>query len=298
MREYFVWLAKLLTLFVIFIVGVPLFFATVAAVTMSFKQEGLIPHSNRVAVIELTGMIDSSKEIVEKLQKAVEDDSVKGVVLRINSPGGAVGPSQDIYLAVKSLKNKKPIVASMGALAASGGLYSALGATKVFAQPGTLTGSIGVIAQFPNFTRITDKIGVDMVTVKSGRLKDVGNAFRPMADEERAFLESTISEVHGQFVQAVVEGRGLTIEKVREFADGRVILGSQAKELGLIDEFGGVLEASRAVFEALGEPLAEGELPTLHYPDDKLADIKKLLGATARYFSGESSAVQFKYLLQ
>lgn len=297
MKEYFVWLAKLVTLLLLIFIAIPLLLGAVTAVTMSLKDDGLIPNEERVAVIELVGLIDSSKEIVEKLQDAVEDASVKGIVLRINSPGGAVGPSQDLYVAVKNFKQKKPIIASMAGLAASGGLYAALGATKIYAQPGTLTGSIGVIAQFPNLTKLTEKVGLDMITVKSGKLKDVGNSFRPMSDDERAFLESTIAEVHGQFVQAVIESRGLTPEAVKSFADGRVLLGSQAKALGVIDDFGGVIEAARAVYDASGQPLAEGELPTLYYPQDKFSDLKRLLGTVTQMVTGESMRMQLQYVM-
>lgn len=276
MKQYFLWLAKLITLVLIFLVFVPMVLGVMILATQKEIGSVSVQGDKLVAVVELTGMIESGKEIVEELHKQANDDKVKGIVLRINSPGGAVGPSQDIYSAVLKLKKKKPIVASMGALAASGGLYSAVAASKIYAQPGTLTGSIGVVMQLPNFTKIAEKVGFEMVTVKSGKFKDVGNSFREMTPDERAFLESTIQRVQDDFVTAVASGRNLSEEQVRRFADGRVIIGSQAKELKLIDEFGDVYDAARAVFDLLNEPLKTEEEPTLFYPMDKFGQFRKI----------------------
>ena len=279
MRNYFAWLAKVLTLLVLFFIIIPSAIISMIAASQVNIKETLSTNKNRVAVIELTGIIESSKEVLKELYAQVEDESIKGIVLRIDSPGGAVGPSQDIYKAVKDLKAKKPIVASMGSMAASGGLYSALGASKIYTQPGTLTGSIGVIMQVPNFKKVADKVGVDIITVKSGKFKDVGNTFRDMTEEDKAFIQSTVDEVHKSFVEAVVQGRNLDPNKIREFVDGRVILGSQALKYGLVDEIGSVYDAAREVFNILGEPLKEGESPELVYMDDKFSKLKKFLDA-------------------
>jgi protease-4 len=169
----------------------------------------------------------------------------------------------------------------MGTVAASGGLYSALGASKIYAQEGTLTGSIGVIMQIPNFSGVTEKVGFDMVTIKSGKLKDAGNSFRPMSEEERGFLQSTADQIQKKFVEAVVTGRGLSEEKVREFADGRVIVGARAKEIKLIDEVGGVYDAAREALNLAGVKLEKDEDPELVYVDDKFASFKKFFGALA-----------------
>jgi len=297
MMQYFVWLAKLLTLVVIFFVVVPLLLGAMVIATQ--KEIGTVsPRGDKlVAVIELTGMLESGKEIVEELYKQASDDKVKGIVLRINSPGGAVAPSQDIYGAVMKLKKKKPIVASMGALAASGGLYSAIGASKVYAQPGTLTGSIGVIMQLPNFTKIAEKIGFEMVTVKSGKFKDVGNSFREMTEEDRAFLEETIQRVHTDFVKAVAEGRNLSEQEVRTFADGRVIIGSQAKELKLIDAFGDVHDAARSVFDILNEPLKTDEEPTIFYPMDKFGQFRKIFEVISAVPTLFSRSIELRYVM-
>ena len=296
MKEYFVWLFKLLTLLVIFVVIVPLL---IVSVTPLFDQESPelsgAPGKKTVAVIELAGMITSSKDVLEALYKQIKNERIQGIVLRVDSPGGAVGPSQDMYAAVRKLKKEKPIVASMGAIAASGGLYASLGASKVYAQPGTVTGSIGVILQLPNFRKVTDLIGVEMITIKSGQFKDVGNSFREMSEEERQFLQQHISAAHADFIQAVVDGRSIPRERVVSFADGRVLLGSQAKELGLVDEFGDVYDAARGVYDVLGTPLKEGEYPELYYPTSKYAQVKKLLEGASRLSGLFSKRVELRY---
>jgi protease IV len=278
MKEYFLWLFKTLTTIVLFVFVVPALFIA-ATSYMSTKSQVSESEGKSVSVIELTGPIVDSKDIVADLYKSAFNDDFAGIVLRIDSPGGAVGPSQEIYEAVKSLKQKKPIVVSMGSVAASGGLYSALSASKIFAQPGTTTGSIGVIMQYPTFEKATEFLGVSMVTVKSGELKDVGNPFRSIKEGEREYLESIISSIQNGFVQAVVEGRKISAEKVKEFADGRIITGEQAKQLGLVDNFGGVYEAARAVHELSGVPLAKGQLPKLYYHTDKLSQFKEFLSS-------------------
>ena len=276
MRNYFLWLAKTITLVFIFLFFVPI--VLVATLGALANGSGNVQDDKKsVAVIKIDGVIEDSKVVVSELYKQSQDDNIKGIVLRINSPGGAVGPSQDIYSAVRKLKAKKPIVASMGTVAASGGFYAALGASKIFCQPGTLTGSVGVVLQIPNVKKLTDNVGFEMVTVKSGALKDVGNSFRDMTPEEQEFLQKTVDVVHNDFVQAIVEGRGIAREKVLPIADGRIIIGSQAKDLNLVDAYGDVYDAARSVFDILGEPLPEGHYPKLVYIEDKFESFKKIL---------------------
>ena len=286
MKTYFLWLSKLLTLIVVFVFVLPIvFFSAIAVVGSTVgpatPEVSKYKNPHTVAVLELNGAIMKSREIIKNLKKQVDNDSVKGIVLRIDSPGGAVAPSQEIYEAVKTFKKEKPIVVSMGSVAASGGLYASLGASRVFAQEGTLTGSIGVIMQFPNFSAIADKLGFTMTTIKSGPYKDVGNGFRTMSDFEREYLQETVMDVRSQFVNAIVEGRGLPREKVEKIADGRIFIGTYAREIGLVDEIGGVLEAAHSVFELLDEPLGEGEKPYIVYPMEKYEVFKKLLGAVS-----------------
>jgi len=281
-KEYVLWLAKLVTVLMIIFFVIPAFLAIVMFFSGAALDETALGGKNHVGVVEMKGAIESSKEVVQQLYKYAGDEKIKGIVLRIDSPGGAVAPSQDIYRAVTRLKAKKPIVASMGSLAASGGLYSAVGASKVYAEPGTITGSIGVIMQVPNVTHIAERLGFDMVTIKSGKLKDIGNYFRTMTDEERVLLEGQLAKVHGQFVADIATGRKLDPSKVLAFADGRALMGEEAKSVGLIDEYGDVYDAARSVFEILGEPLKDGEEPTLVYPKDPLEEFREILKTASR----------------
>ena len=278
MREYFIWLAKVVTVFLIVVIGIPVIIgATIAAgrgIAQSEKKLAVNSHK-KVAVVELIGVIEDTKEIIEDLYEDIDDPKIDGIVLRIDSPGGAVAPSQDLYNAIRKLKDKKPIVTSMGSLAASGGFYAAVAASKVLAQPGTMTGSVGVIMQIPNVSKITDMIGFDMITIRAGSMKDAGNSFRAMTEEERAYLQKTASTVHEQFIKDVANARGLTVEQVKAFADGRVILGEDAKALGVIDGFGDVHDAARLVLELKGEALKPDEMPELQYKDNAFKDFKK-----------------------
>jgi len=285
MKEYFIWLAKLITVLVLVFVIVIVIIGGMAGMAKMAMTDRDPQVERGIAVVEVTGIIDNSKEIVEQLYKQAANDRVKGIVLRVNSPGGAVAPSQDIYSAVRELKHRKPIVASFDSVAASGGLYVALGASKIYAQPSTMTGSIGVIVQIPNVRTLAHWAGFDMVTVKSGRLKDVGNIFREMTEEERIFLQETIDVVHEDFIRAIMEGRNMAREDVLPFADGRVLLGSHARSLGLVDEFGGVYDAGREVYALLGEPLDEDQIPNLFYPTDKFGQLRRILGSASSFMS-------------
>ena len=285
MREYFIWLAKIITILLMIVVVVPLMIGVVVGTSAVLTTKGgshigdLKPGNKNVAVVELLGEIEDTKEVITQLYDNANDSSIAGIVLRVDSPGGQVAPSQDIYRAVEKLKSKKPIVASMGSVAASGGFYAAIGGSKVFAQPGTMTGSIGVIMQIPNVEKVSQLVGVDMITIRSGTLKDAGNMFRAMTSEERTYLENVTSEVHRQFVADIATARKLPVDAVKTFSDGRIILGSQAKELGLVDAFGDINDAARMVFELKGQKLNDDEQPNLIYHQDKFKDLKKLLRA-------------------
>ncbi|MCA1765835.1 MAG: signal peptide peptidase SppA [Desulfobulbaceae bacterium] len=200
--------------------------------------------------------------------------NIAAIVLRIESPGGAVGASQEIFEEVKRTRQVMPVVASMGSVAASGGYYAALGANKIVASPGTLTGSIGVIIKFPNFAEIFEKIGYKSEVVKSGKMKNIGSPGRSMTEAERELIQSIIDNVHGQFVNAVIEGRELPAEKVLEFADGRIFSGEQALQAGLIDRFGNFTDAVELAAKLAG---LEEKLPELVYPAQKDFSLLKLL---------------------
>jgi protease-4 len=202
-----------------------------------------LARGERVGVISVSGMISDSESTIEQLKKFVKDDSVKAIVLRINSPGGGVAPSQEIYEEVKKARAKKPILASLGALAASGGYYIACATQRVYANPGTITGSIGVIMPFMNVKDLVEKLGVKGMTVKSGAFKDMGSPLRDMTPGERELLQGVVDNVHLQFVNAVADGRNLDREDVLRIADGRIFTGEQAKGLGLVDVLGNLEDA-------------------------------------------------------
>ena len=196
---------------------------------------------NRIGVIDITGLISDSQHIVNQVKKFSQDKRIRGIVLRIDSPGGSVGPSQEIYDEIlKARKSGKIIYASMGTLAASGGYYIASAAEKIFANPGTLTGSIGVIMAFSNAKRLMEKIGLQPEVIKAGEYKDIGSPARAMTKKEKSLLQSVVSDVHQQFIEAVAIGRGISIEEVTKIADGRILTGRQAHSLNLVDQMGGL----------------------------------------------------------
>ena len=195
---------------------------------------------DKVGIVKIEGVIMDSIDINRQINEFAEREDIKAVIIRINSPGGSVAPSQEIYREVKRLAKKKDVVASMSSVAASGGYYIALGADEIVANPGTITGSIGVIVQFMNFEGLLSKIGIAGNVIKSGEFKDTGNPLREMNETERKVLQALVDDVQSQFVDAVVEGRELKPEVVRKLADGRIFSGAQALEYGLVDELGGL----------------------------------------------------------
>lgn len=204
---------------------------------------GSLGRGEKVAVVKLEGVITDTTELSKEFRDLEERDDIKAIVLRIDSPGGTVGPSQEIHSEILRLKKKKPVVASLGAIAASGGFYAAVAADKIVANPGTLTGSIGVIAEFITAEDLLSKLGVKGYVVKSGKYKDTGSPLRKMNEEELGVLQNVIDDVNGQFIKAVAEGRGLKADYVRKIADGRILSGAQAKEKGLIDKLGDLTDA-------------------------------------------------------
>jgi protease IV len=207
----------------------------------------------RVAIVELEGVIIEVDDIVRELKAHRENPSVRAVVMRINSPGGVVAPTQELHTAIQRLREAgKPVVASMGSVAASGGYYVAVACDQIYANPGTLTGSIGVIMQLPNLEQLMRKVGVDYVVVKAGQFKDVGNIARAMTPDERRVMQALLDDVHAQFIGAVAAGRRLPREDVVRFADGRVFSGTQAKELRMVDALGGLEDAVLAAAKLAG----------------------------------------------
>jgi protease-4 len=198
----------------------------------------------KVAIIDLHGTISNSEDIIRQLKKYSKDSSVPAIILDIDSPGGEVAPSQEIYEEMKKAKESgKKIVASMGSLGASGGYYVACAADTIIANPGTLTGSIGVIFQFPVAEELLKKIGLRFEVIKSGEFKDVGSYNRRMTEAERKLLQSVIDDTYDQFVEVLVENRNLSKEEALKIADGSIFTGRQAKKLGLVDELGDLEDA-------------------------------------------------------
>jgi len=231
---------------VIIAISFLLFLSIILIGLSGISTEGAYFYSfgKKVAVIEIYGVINNSNEVIRQLKKYTKDSSIPALVLDIDSPGGGVVPSQEIYEEVLKVKKKdKKVVASLRGLGASGGYYVACAADTIVANPGTLTGSIGVIFEFPVVQELFKKIGVRFEVVKRGKLKEVGTWNRPMTKEERSLLQSVIDDTYDQFVEAVVEGRRLDQDKVLELADGRIFTGRQAKELGLVDELGDLEDA-------------------------------------------------------
>ena len=198
----------------------------------------------RIALLEVDGAISDDRQILEDINRFRKDSSVRGYLVAINSPGGVVGPSQSIYRELKRLRReKKPVVASIGGMGASGGYYVALGADSIFALPGSLTGSIGVVMEMPDASGLMKKVGLAVNVVKSAEHKDIGSPFRPMTPGDRALLDTLISDVYGQFVEVVQQERHLPAARVRAMADGRVLSGRQALQGGLIDRIGNLHDA-------------------------------------------------------
>lgn len=242
-----------------------------------------VPGGEKVALVEIFGPIYNPHPILEQLKKIEDDSGVKAILLRLETPGGGVAASQEIYARLAYLRDQKeiPIVASMGGVAASGGYYVALGADTIMANPGTLTGSIGVIAEFPTYGKLFEKIGINFEVIKSGKFKDTGSPHRPLTGEERQYLQSVIDDSYQQFLAAVVEERQIDVKKAELLADGRVYTGRQAQALGLVDLLGGMDQALKLAGELggiEGEPrLVEFRRPRLSLFDILFGDLEEIL---------------------
>src|SRR5262245_43369355 len=206
-----------------------------------------------VGVVELEGEIRDAEPLCESLETLRKDPQVVAVVLRINSPGGAVAPCQEISEEIVRLREAKPVIASLGSIAASAAYYIAAGTNRIVAAPGTLTGSIGVIMEFRQLQGLAEKVGVGEQIVKSGTYKDIGHPLRSLTDGERTLLQSMVDDVHGQFIDAVAKGRGMERARIKELADGRLFSGAQAKAAGLVDELGGLSTAIQMAWEQGGQ---------------------------------------------
>lgn len=258
---------------VVFGVLLGLFLVSLYALAYLSDREKSLWGGEKIAIIEIQGVILDPQPVVEKLVKLRKNEKVKAIVLRIDSPGGGVGPAQEIFAEVKKARKVKKVLVSMGSVAASGGYYIACGADRILANPGSITGSIGVIVESLNAEELLHKLGLRSMVVKSGKHKDLGTPLRPMTEEERKLLQGVLDSVHEQFIRAVAEGRKLPVEKVRELADGRIFSGEQARELGLVDELGN-LEDTLAMAATLAGIRGE---PEIIYPEKKRFSLFDLL---------------------
>jgi protease IV len=249
--------------------------------------------AGKIGVIEIEGAIMDMKEPMEDVVKFKEDDSVKGVILRINSPGGAVGPTQEIYSEIKKLKQSKKVYVSMGSVCASGGYYLAVTGEKVYASPSTITGSIGVIMEQAVVEDLMKKIGIESNTIKSGPLKDTGTPFRKMREDEKKYLQGLIDSIYEQFVNDVAEGRKMPVDQIKQLADGRIYTGLQAKETGLIDNIGTFYD----VVDEMQKDLGIHGKPSLVYGKRPFSFLRWLLSSAIQdvIFKNTSQPVQFLY---
>jgi len=254
--------------------------------------QNIFSSGNKIALISLQGVIssessgdifgdmNSAESIRKALVRAIDDNSVKGVLIKVNSPGGTVGMSQEIYSTILRLRKEKPVVVSMSDLAASGGYYISAAADRIYAEPGSLVGSIGVIMNTINAQNLlNNKLGIQSNVIKSGKFKDLGSPYRPMTSDERELLQNLINNTYNQFLNAITDGRinrkdnykikktALTVETLKKYADGRVFTGQIAQKLGFIDNVGGIYEAQKAVQEMAKSKfkLSSSDIPVVNY---------------------------------
>jgi len=249
------------------------------------------PIGDKVALVRIEGPIVDSKNPIDEIKEYVKDPSVKAIVLRVDSPGGAVAPSQEIYEEVKKAVEKKKIVVSMGSLAASGGYYISAPASRIVANPGTLTGSIGVIMEIPNVEGLMNKVGVKTEVIKSGRHKDIASVFRGIGREEREILQGVLDDVHDQFIKAVAEGRKMLPDQVKKLADGRIFTGKQAVSMGLVDELGNLEDAIKVAAKLSG---IKGE-PSVVSKKEKFSFMDIVRGNLPKELSDIFPTVKLKY---
>ena len=243
----------------------------------------------KVGIVEIQGVIVDSIPIINDIQNFMQDDRIKAIVLRIDSPGGGAAPSQEIYREIQKAIKIKKVIASMGSVAASGGYYIASAANGIMSSPGTITGSIGVIMGYTNIEDLFKKIGLSTVVIKSGEFKDIGSPAREMTKKEEKLLQEFVKNIHDQFIEDVAEGRGLSIEKVKEIADGRILTGEQAKESGLVDRLGNIQDAIEWAGILGG---IEGEFKSVYAKKPKFSFLEQLIENSIQKIISTSS----KYL--
>ncbi|GAB6888137.1 signal peptide peptidase SppA [Desulfothermus okinawensis JCM 13304] len=270
-RHPFIFGLFLIILAVVLIISTMAFFSYIKGkVSIPFLQ------SKKIGLVNISGTITDSRKYIDWIDKLKNDSHVVGVILRINSPGGVVAPSQEIYEAVASLDKVKPVVVSMGSVAASGAYYISCGARAIVANPGTITGSIGVIANLISIEDLLKKLGVEDQSIATGKFKMAGSPLKKLTEEQRRYLKGLIDNLYNQFIEAVVKGRKLEKKKVLSISDGRVFTGLQAKELGLVDYLGNMSKAIKILKKLCN---TSEEIEIIEGPQKKEPLIKRILGA-------------------
>ncbi len=264
-----------ITLVIVLVVVFVGFFVLALQVDRRSGIGGIGAGKGVVAVLPVEGVIVDARDTVEQLIAFREDDGVKAIVLRVDSPGGVVAPSQELHAEIRKTDAVKPVITSIGAVCASGGYYAAVGSRHIMANPGSIVGSIGVIMEFVDISELTEWAKIKPQVVKSGPYKDIGNPTRAIDQTERRILQDLVDSVYGQFVSAVAEGRGaagMTTDSVRAVAQGQIYSGQQARDLGLVDELGTLQDA----IAAAGELADLGPEPDVVYPEEKRESIFRL----------------------
>ena len=231
---------------------------------------------NSIGVVEIKGVIRDSDKVIKTLKDYADNKDIKAIIVKINSPGGGVVPSQEIYREIIKIKKKKTVYAYMQSLSASGGYYIACACNEIFANPGTITGSIGVILEFTNFEKLFDKIGIKATVIKSGKFKDTGNPFRPVTDEEKKWLNEVVQNIYNQFLEAVSVNRKIPVNELKKIADGRIFTGEQALKYKLLDNLGNFSDLT----EKIKKDLKLKEDPEIIFPEKKRNFIEKIIEST------------------
>ena len=269
--------------------------AVLGAFAVNSKITGAIVSSRgNIGVVEVTGPILSSKKIIEDLKGFMDDDAIKAIILRVDSPGGGIGPSQEIYRELMKTRDAKTVIASMGSVAASGGYYIACATQGIVANAGTITGSIGVIMEYANIEQIAKKIGISPVVIKSGEYKDMGSPMRELKDSEKQLFQNLVDELHAQFVSDAAAARNMETDVMAKLADGRVYTGQSAMKLKLVDRIGNMDDAVQWAGQMAG---IEGELTLVYPKEDKITLFKKLTETLFQDVNlGSRVSEQFRYV--
>lgn len=288
------WFLIIFAIIIFFGVGFSLlFYSAIKSLGEGSKEIVTTGHGEKIGVVELAGVITSSEEVVRQIKKYREDKSIRGILLRVDSPGGAVVPSQEMYEEVRKAREIKPVIVSMGSLAASGGYYVSVGASRLVANRGTLTGSIGVVGEFLQLREAMDKLGIDVKTIKSGKLKDAGSSTKKMNSDEEKYFQTLMDDVHRQFISVVEQERKMKHKDVVEIADGRVFTGEQAVTLGLVDTIGTFEDAIKIAGDLAG---IDGE-PSLVREREKKSFWDRMFGEVSEHVKDLTQTVFQKPVL-